>query len=118
MELLICIDKYDIVKDRVIYYEKLFELARKISTIVVCHDIDSEKIYKVEGKYYISITASEECIKMLEKNSIISHSDILNEDQLADILEKGGLQEIPEENIYEFDGLHVKSKVNESCILI
>ena len=110
MDLMICIDKYDIVRDGIIYYEKLFELGKKITTISACSDLDSGRIYRINEKFYISITASEECIKCLEKE------DIINEDQLSKMLEKNGLTEIPDEDIFEYDTeMQVKIQSKQSC---
>lgn len=85
---------------------------------VSSNDLDTDKIYNVAGKYYISATLSEECVKCLEKEGIIQYRDILNEDQLAKVLEENGLEEIPDENIYEFEkDLHVKLRTHDLCYL-
>ena len=123
-EYLVEIDKHSIVVNKTIYYDKLFELGKKISQITNCHDLDAEKIYHVDGKYYMSITASEKCLQDLVHNRIIdslNYPDILGEDKLYEILQKSGLEEIPDEDIYEFrDAMRVAvshPQDENSCIL-
>jgi hypothetical protein len=79
---LIRIDNKDMFNDGVIYYDKLEELKKKISSISECEDVNLEQFYKIVDKYYIMITTNKKCLDKLIDYEFISEDDILTDDDM------------------------------------
>ena len=107
----------DVVKDETIYYDNLFAWAVKIKNLSACRDIDSERIYVLDGKYYALVEATASCIQMIVENGYVSEDGVISQDVLSEILQENGWKQIPKENIYDFSGEKTKQISSGMCLI-